>query len=204
LAVSDDVLYEQVYLVARGVRPLALAGECDAAEAFSVRSRMSLIAAREVLTFVRDLGNGRAVCGFASHAWAIDLFMWAHTEAPPLHRDRILGLLLGYTPHAVRRFEELGAALEGETRGGNQWSSSTTKGRVPNAAIPPSLSLHTTQPEPANLSQPSTSTERVPAVLSGQRRRRTSSRTALATLLDHCEGVLRLLRMCFTDARVPG
>lgn len=34
-----------------------------------------------------------------------------------MQRDRILGLLLGYAPDAVRQSEELGVALEGETNG---------------------------------------------------------------------------------------
>lgn len=167
LEVSDDVLREQVYLVARGVRPLALAGECDVAETFAVRSRLAVVAAREALAFVRDLGKGRAACGFASHAWAIDLFVWASTEAPALQRDRILGLLLGYSPDAVRRFEELGAALEGERR--NEWNHSTPESTARSAGTPQAGCLSTTQRESASLNPPSTCTARANAVSSGQR-----------------------------------
>ena len=45
--------------------------------------------------------------GYASHAWAIDLLKWA-MGAPLVQRNRIFGLLLGYSPDAIRRFEELG------------------------------------------------------------------------------------------------
>lgn len=106
----DEVLREHAYLVERRVRLIAHVGSCAAEDAAIVRHRLAVIAAARVLPFVLDEGE-TAVVGFASHAWAVDLYQWARAEAPVVQRDRIAGLLLGYDGDAIRAFEELGITL---------------------------------------------------------------------------------------------
>jgi hypothetical protein len=104
---ADDLLREQAYLVARGVRLLALVGSCEPYEASGMPHQLLTHAGGEpVIPFATPSGTA----GYASHAWVVDLIQWADT-APRIHRDRILGLLLGYSPDAIRQFEELGSTL---------------------------------------------------------------------------------------------
>jgi hypothetical protein len=104
---SDDLLREQAYLVARGVRPLALVGTCVEGDEASTRHRL-LVGADGQLAIPFTTPSGRV--GYASHAWVVDMVRWADS-APVIQRDRILGLLLGYDPNSIRQFEERGATL---------------------------------------------------------------------------------------------
>lgn len=103
----DETLREAAYLIARGVRPLALVGTCAASDALSTRHHLLIAGERDAIPFVLPSGDGGAKCGYASHAWVIDLLKWVDSFAPARQRHRILGLLLGYAPDEVRAFEEL-------------------------------------------------------------------------------------------------
>lgn len=108
---SEDLLREHVYLVARGVRALAIAGWCEADELAMLRAATLVESHVEspALPFVVNHGDGRATYGYAAAAWALDLYQWAHAEqVPQEQRERIVGLLLGYSPEAVARFEDQG------------------------------------------------------------------------------------------------
>jgi hypothetical protein len=112
LDASDDMISEQGYLVARGVRVLALVGEC-AADNFSMLEAMTRIESLcqpPTIPFVIDRGDGVADCGVTGAAWALDLYRWIITAKPSalpaLQRDRISGMLLGYSSDAIRAFEE--------------------------------------------------------------------------------------------------
>jgi hypothetical protein len=105
---GDDALTEAAYLVARGVRALALAGHCRADPMVMLRAstRLSVAAGGDgALPFVIDFGDGSASCGYAAAKWAIDLFESVVRDKHP-HRHQILGLLLGYSPAAISRHEE--------------------------------------------------------------------------------------------------
>jgi len=104
----DGVLREAAYLIARGVRPLALLGTCGSADASIVRHRLLTLGQARCIPFVMPAADGAVAFGYASHAWAVDLLRWADQKAPEIQRDRILGLLLGYAPDAIRFFEEMG------------------------------------------------------------------------------------------------
>lgn len=106
----EVVLQEQAYLVARGVRAMALVGECatgqvDILRAFTILERA---AGDHVLPFVVDRGDGVADMGYAVLPWVIDLYRWLTTDnaVPEVHQHRVIGLLLGYSPLSVRDFEE--------------------------------------------------------------------------------------------------
>lgn len=108
---SDDALTEHAYLVARSVRPVAIAGNCQAEPTVMMRAmtRLRVSAGTTAIPFVIDEGDGIATCGYASHPWAVDLLRWALTSAPPEQIHRILGLLLGYGCDSIERHEALSA-----------------------------------------------------------------------------------------------
>jgi hypothetical protein len=108
---SDDLVREQAYLVARGVRPLAIIGECgtDTVTMMRAATRIETLSVPGAIPFVCDCKNGAAEFGFAAEPWVVDLFEWVMTAdrsaVPTEHRHRVLGLLLGYSAAAVRDFE---------------------------------------------------------------------------------------------------
>lgn len=114
MTASDDLLREQAWLVARGVRSLALVESipADHVQMLMAASRLEAAADRMTcLPFVLDRGDGTADCGYACGTWALDLYRWASTsrEVPPMQADRIRGLLFGYGPEAIRSHEETGS-----------------------------------------------------------------------------------------------
>lgn len=59
------------------------------------------------IPFVVDREDGCADFGYAAAAWAVDLLRWmALAKIPSEQEARIMGLLLGYSPNAIRTFEE--------------------------------------------------------------------------------------------------
>lgn len=109
---SLDSLREHAYLVARGVRPLALVGQCENAPLTMLRTATAIEGAAEsgAIPFVIDRGDGYADYGFAVARWALDLFRWitnaAQDAVPDQQRTRILGLLFGYSAESIRLFDE--------------------------------------------------------------------------------------------------
>src|SRR5438552_2346447 len=80
---SDDLLSEQSYLIARGVRPMALVGQCPADAAWvltRVATRMEEVADPATVPFVVDHGDGNASYGFAAAAWVLDLYQWSVSD----------------------------------------------------------------------------------------------------------------------------
>ncbi len=77
---SDDVLCEHAYLVARGVRPLSLAGHLeieDEVSLLSIATKIERHAQPNVVPFVVDHGDRIASFGYASTRWVVDLYEWA-------------------------------------------------------------------------------------------------------------------------------
>lgn len=109
---SDDLILEQAYLVARGVRPLALIGTCDQDESTlqATITRLKILAGGTAIPYVVPARcPGRAAYGYASEAWSIDLLAWALSdECPDTQRGRVIGLLLGYSPDEIRRHDQMG------------------------------------------------------------------------------------------------
>jgi hypothetical protein len=111
---SDDVLAEQAYLVARGVRQLSLAGHCHADEPdllLRIATQIEHHAQPNAIPFVLDHGDGTASYGYAESRWALDLYEWTVKDpsVPQEQRHRIIGLLLGYGTPAVSRYEDEGS-----------------------------------------------------------------------------------------------
>lgn len=110
---SSDYIAEHAYLVARGVRPLAIVGHVEAAPLvmLQVASRLEIASIGEaVIPFVVPRNDGFADCGFAAARWVVDLYQWAISGAVPAdHAHRIRGLLLGYSADAMRAHDERGS-----------------------------------------------------------------------------------------------
>ena len=105
---SDNLIREHAYLVSRGVRPLAIVGHCsdDPLAMLRTATKIEALACEGAIPFVSDAHDGIVDFGYAASRRVIDLFCWlrsANEEAvPEEHRDRILGVLLGYGVDAVR------------------------------------------------------------------------------------------------------
>jgi hypothetical protein len=109
---SDDLIAEQMYLVARGVRPMALVGwsTADPLVMLRVATRLESVADPGVLPFVIDHQDGSATFGYAAARWVVDLYEWLVRDnvVPQEHRERITGMLLGYASEAISRYEDSG------------------------------------------------------------------------------------------------
>jgi hypothetical protein len=112
---SGEVLREQAYLVARGVRPMSLAGHLVAGDGdealLTAATEVERHSEDNVVPFVVDHGDGVASYGYSGSRWALDLYEWAVRDpaVPQQQRHRIVGLLLGYSTPAVSRHEEEGS-----------------------------------------------------------------------------------------------
>jgi hypothetical protein len=114
LVPSPDVLAEHAYLVAREVRPLAIAGHFHGGSASPVRIATlieSASSAEGIVPFVIDHADGSGSFGYAANRWVLDFYEWVVTDRslPEQQRHRIVGLLLGYSPVAISRYEESGS-----------------------------------------------------------------------------------------------
>jgi hypothetical protein len=111
---NRDVLAEHAYLVAREVRPIAIAGHFHAEEVSTLRIATLIEDAAPpegVVPFVIDHGDGTGSFGYAANRWVLDFYEWSVKDRaiPAQQRHRIVGLLLGYSPVAISRYEESGS-----------------------------------------------------------------------------------------------
>jgi hypothetical protein len=114
LVPNRDVLAEHAYLVARDVRPLAIGGHFPTGAASTLRIATLIEDAatgEDVLPFVIDHGDGSGSFGYAVNLWTLDFYEWSVTDRaiPEQQRHRIIGMLLGYSPVAISRYEESGS-----------------------------------------------------------------------------------------------
>lgn len=114
LVPNRDVLAEHAYLVAREVRPIAIAGHFHTTSASLLRIATLIESAAQgeaVLPFVINHGDDSGSFGYAANRWTLDFYEWAVTDRsiPEQQMHRIVGLLLGYSPVAISRYEESGS-----------------------------------------------------------------------------------------------
>ena len=108
---SDDYVAEHAYLVERGVRSMAIVDHI-VAEPETMRLAVSRLEQASigaaVVPFVVIRHDSFADCGFAAAPWVVDLYEWLvqSDSVPPEHAHRIRGLLLGYSPLAIRAHDE--------------------------------------------------------------------------------------------------
>lgn len=109
IAMIEAEAREHAYLIARGVRPLAIVGHCedDPQVMFEIASQLENNSCVGAIPFVAPRNDGVADYGYAGSRWVIDLLRWAQSDAVPTeHRHRVIGLLLGYSVEAIRSHEE--------------------------------------------------------------------------------------------------
>lgn len=110
-------LFDAAYTVSRGVRALALVGSVAAtpeamSEAEQELFRCGSLYGNTCPLVLVSAGPHRAECGYATHSWVVDLYRWCQDESLPLRqRERVLGLLLGYSAEAIHRFDDEQVAL---------------------------------------------------------------------------------------------
>jgi len=110
--VDMEVLKEQAYLISRGVRPMALIGNCasDPETMLSTLKAIEECSESGAIPFVINKGHGSADYGYAASQWVIDVFsLFSRAESPVPERERgcILGLLLGYSSEAIGRYARM-------------------------------------------------------------------------------------------------
>src|SRR4051794_24143635 len=90
---SEDLLKEQAYQVARGVRALSIVGHCAADQMMMIRvaTEVERSSCPGAVAFVIDHANGFASFGYAGASWVVDLYEWANdsTQVPQEQRHRI-------------------------------------------------------------------------------------------------------------------
>ncbi len=107
----EDYVSEAAYLVARGVRPMAIIGHILASKEVMLQAVSLLEIAsigEQVIAFVIPRADGYADCGFAAARWVVDLYAWlvGASGVPAEHEHRIRGMLLGYSAGAIRDHDE--------------------------------------------------------------------------------------------------
>lgn len=109
LGMSDELISEQAYLIARGVRPMMLFHLIDADPLLmgQVAGRIEQRAeGMKVLPFVFEDPSGMAWVGYAASKWVFETFQWAVESLEEPYHSRVLGMLLGYNALEVAKYEE--------------------------------------------------------------------------------------------------
>ena len=115
--VSEDTIQHQAYLVSRGVRPLAIVDAVKSDDPVAVlkaynKMQFTLLGLgpgsdRSVVPFaVKRKEQDVVDVGFAARAWIANTLKWVLWNAPQPHLDRLVGLLLGYSPDAIASNDE--------------------------------------------------------------------------------------------------
>ena len=101
---SEDLINEQAWLIARGVRPLALLDTCNLDEKEMV-NRFQWLNQKTVdpaIAFVLPRKDFPcAMTGYAAAPWVIELLAWSYEHAPLKQQHQIMGLLLGYSASQI-------------------------------------------------------------------------------------------------------
>ena len=117
--ISDDLIFEQAYLVSKGVRALALVGsipESDAMLRMATHIKLGIASEGLAIPFVITPYNDNfATCGFAAEEWVIDLLKWSWANMPQREHELLLGLMLGYSPKEIQDYTEYVASLREST-----------------------------------------------------------------------------------------
>ena len=104
---SEDTIREQAWLIARGVRPLALLGdiELDETDMRECFVKLGGIAGTSAIPFVVPIPTMKhAVVGYAAAEWVIDLLKWSYGQ-PVRRYHQIIGLLLGYSADEIAQHD---------------------------------------------------------------------------------------------------
>ena len=116
----DGTIQDAAYQISRGTRPLALLGHVppDPWTMLRAYNRLTFLGAHNrsgghepvPLVVLRKDGSC-ADAGFAARAWVVETFQWISENIPQPHLDRLLGLMLGYSPDAIAAHDEASSGL---------------------------------------------------------------------------------------------
>ena len=101
---DPTVMREHAYMIARGVRPMALVGTCEASDDMMehMYSELQKYACPGAIPFVVRQCHDQASYGYAAHEWSVELLLWANaTPSAVRYKHMITGLLLGYNSHSI-------------------------------------------------------------------------------------------------------
>lgn len=113
---SDDVIREHAYLISRGVRPMSLVCAVEA-ESLAMKCLYEKLsgfapingggqAVTPVPFVIVGLEEGLANGGFTTHSWIPETLQWlGQLNTSQKYVDRIIGLLLGYSPGAIAEYD---------------------------------------------------------------------------------------------------
>ena len=104
----DGTIPDAAYQISRGIRPLALVCTVapDPIKMLRAYNRLTYLgsqlggAIQPIPVVVLRPDGSCADAGYAAMAWAAETFQWLIGNVPQPHLDRLLGLLLGYSPQA--------------------------------------------------------------------------------------------------------
>lgn len=117
--IGGENIWNDGYLVSRGVRIMALTGYCksDQNAVLAVRQKLceqdfGNAKANQPIPLILDVGGGTAEYGWAQRAWVIDTYEWILKNVPRPHLDRLRGLMLGYSVDAIAEFDERSSVID--------------------------------------------------------------------------------------------
>ncbi len=112
----DGTIQDAAYQVSRGIRPLVLLGHVrpDPITLLRAYNRLQYLGGQYSGMTVQPIpivalrkDEACADAGFAARQWVVETLAWIHDNAPQPHLDRLLGLLLGYSPDAIAAHDEV-------------------------------------------------------------------------------------------------
>ena len=116
----DGTIQDAAYQISRGTRPLALLGHVrpDPVTMLRAYNRLTFLGQHNssggrqpIPLVVLRKDDACADAGFAARAWVVETFKWISKNVPQPHLDRILGLMLGYSPDAIAAHDEAHSGL---------------------------------------------------------------------------------------------
>ena len=117
----DGTIQDAAYQISRGIRLMALLGHVPPNPTTMSRAYYRLVylggsqgaGALLPIPFVIEREDKTcADAGFAARQWVVETFVWIKKNAPPPHLNRLLGLLLGYSPDAIAVHDEAQMGIE--------------------------------------------------------------------------------------------
>ena len=108
----DGTIQDAAYQVSRGIRPLVLLGHVkpDPITLLRAYNRLAYLGSssynKSIPVVMLRKDRTCADAGFAARKWVGESFKWVMDNAPQPHLDRLLGLMLGYSPDAIAENDE--------------------------------------------------------------------------------------------------
>lgn len=116
-------LRDAIYLVSRGVRPMALVGQVTEGDKDTTAQILRMAALdgqagglATLLPFMVEGEEGWYSCGYTCHRWVVDLYESLMEDCAGISweaRSQIMGMLLGYSNEAIGHFSTKSVEIRG-------------------------------------------------------------------------------------------